>query len=427
MRRLTLGIALTMAVLGCDSSEFDGCSDAALEPGANVERCPRSIFGVRKDGERAFEVAGVVRRGENPVAGAVVHIAPSSPALPGAAVTTSTNEAGLFGLIPAVALRYDLITRMDRDVIAMHNLAYRNVQPTLEVDSAGPPRFDRAFRVPVEVRLLRPVAPGRAIALFADGEHTLGVTGNVTDGVSILLDEYASAFKLHVVVYEAGSDLASATDYGAFEGFGTANDKIFAQVPLDALLPANYGEVTVQPVLPEGFTVTSITARVGYSRTSYAPLTTLEPGVKKRVAALPFAQYSSYRVVARRADGASITSGEIGFDLFARTPQKPELDVSIPAGLGPAILAPGDELAGDGKGVLEHVFEGEGRSLRVITTAGAFRLPDLTRLGLPAPFGPYTWRVRSYEDVPFAEYLGGIEPRRYRTVGISPARSIVFR
>jgi len=425
MRRFVYVAAAVMALseVGCDS-ELDTCAFGA-PPGASRDVCLASTFQV--DTPRYLEIAGVVRRGENGVPGAVLRVAPF---VRGAGPTPSArvvaNPAGEFGPIPFVPFRYELWARLDRDVVAVRDLGYRYFEPTLETETAT---FDRAWSIPVQVTLSRPLAPQRTVTFFVSGERTYSVSGSLEQGLVVRARDFSAAFTLHAIEHEAGADLATATAYARVDGHGSANGRALVTMDLAPLDPKLTGEVTLQPVVPAGFRPGPVAIEVAYSATSRGPLTTVLPGVSKRVPFLPFVFTISYRATATADDGATLVGA-----LTAFSPLAEKNEVVLLAGthtvISPAsgaVLSPSDPLVVSGSDVLEHVLDGEGRTIRILGRGGETTVPELEQLGLPAPKGEYVWRVRSYPKASFVESLNGPNGRTFQPVAISAPRRLTFR
>src|SRR4051794_21299538 len=74
-RTLSALLLLTCAFAGCDTSgKFADCTsdDAGAASGSRLNACPESVF--TQEDQRAREVSGIVRRGEEVVAGAAVRV-----------------------------------------------------------------------------------------------------------------------------------------------------------------------------------------------------------------------------------------------------------------------------------------------------------------------------------------------------------------
>jgi hypothetical protein len=412
---------LATGASGCDS-ELRECSPSEAQ-GSQVDACLRSVFKV--DNVRYLEASGVVRRGERGVAGAVVRVEPFDlGAGLGPSVTTVTNEAGQYGPIAFVPYRYTLSVRLERDVIAVRDLAYRYFEATIEAEGTS----DRPWSWPLDVRLTRPVAPDHALAFFVSGDGTWAVRGDVERGLFVEAREFTGKFTLHAIEYSRGTDLSSATAYGRIDGNGSASGSSFVTLDLVPLDPKSFGDVNLQPIVPPGFTTSEIEIIVAYSPTSYGRLTTLTAGVTKRFPFLPSTYHIAYRASARANDGATVNSGVVPFDPFAK-----DVRIALPSSVH-AVVSPADgtmarpdaSLVTSGNGVLEHVLDGEDRTIRIVGRGGAMALPDLSALGLDPPRGRYTWRVRSYPKVSFVENLSGPNGRRFQPVATSAPRTITF-
>jgi hypothetical protein len=425
MQRANVQIAAALSVLlsiGCDS-ELRECAPSDVA-GARVDACLKSTFKI--DQARYLEASGVVRRGESGVPGAVLRIEPfGSGATIGA--NAVTNRAGEYGPIPFVPFRYDVMARVDRDVIAVHDLAFRYFEPTIETDA---PSFTSAWSLPVRINLKQPLAEGRALTFFVSGDATYAVSGSVSAGLTIASKDFSAPFTLHAIEHAASGDLATATAYGRVEGRGAADAPAFVTLDLVPLDPKSFADVVLSPIAPAGFSPSEIDVIVAYSGTSYSRLTTLAPGVSKRVPFLPSVFYIAYRATGRSPDGATVVTNVVPFDPFAKD-VRVELPSSRHVVVSPApnaLVSPSDPLVVNGTDILEHVLDGEGRTIRLLGRGGdPMQLPNFEALGATAPKGDYTWRVRSYPKAAFIENLSGPDARRFQPVATSAPRRIQFQ
>ena len=419
---------LAALVAACDSSKFEDCSaDENAPPGKNIDACIKSVFKPKLADVRAYEIAGVVRRGENPVPGAFVWVEPAQSAnIPGTRLTSTTNAGGAYGPIPFVALRYDLSARVDRDILVTRDLTFRYFEPTLE--ETAPSGFARAWASRLVVSLDPPLSGTQAVAFFVTGEGALSVSGNATDGLVLLTRDFSTEYMLHAVTYDAGNDLSTAASYGKLEATSTTDQTSAVHVTLAPIPPAAYATVSVETAAPPGFTVTDFAIIAHYSRTSSARATTMVPGVAKRWPVLPGTTYTGYRIRARSADGAELATSEVPFDPFVKD-QTIKLPMTVPVLGAPsegATIGLGDRLEARGGSVFEHVLEGEGRRIAIVASEESTALPDFPALATQPPRGSYMWRVRSYPDLKGTEELSGVDTRRFRNVAISAPRTIVF-
>ncbi len=373
---------------------------------------------------RAREIGGVARRGEDVVAGALVRVEPSpgfAAASSTQAIATFTDSAGFFSVRP-VALRYDLSTKLGDDLLYYRAVAGRYLEPSLE----GPRVFGRAYAARVDVRLDRPIAEGRSVAFFANGNDVFTVSGDLTTGLSVLQRKYVVAGAIHVLEYETAGGFEKATAYGKAD---VSFDAGVARVVNVVLEPIPFVmEPTFAISAPPGFAPTEIEIRFGFSRTSDALLATVPVGSTRSIPAIPNAGYT-YRVRATH-DGAVSDTGE---NLFNPAGAVTEIELPHP----PALAAPadgetravGETLLVDGEGLFEHVLapEGGGRTIRIVTRQRDATLPDPTALGAPVATGPHTWTVRAFPTARFPEELSGLDTRRYRPMGTARPRTIALR
>ena len=427
LARTLLLLFTTSLLLGCESSsEFEACvhaDDPSGAPGGRRLACPSSTFA--PEDPRSREIAGLVRRGEDLVPGAIVRVDPS-PDFAGIKSTSTisaiTDAVGFFGGLRSVALRYDLSVKLGEDLLFYRSVATRYLEPSLE----GPLAFSRAYASRVDLRLDRAIPEGRSVAFFTNGEGVLTVSGDVARGLSVLHQEYTNPAVIHVVEYETSGGFEKATAYGKADVVLDPGRVRLASVVLEPV--TKFMEPAFSVAGPPGAANATIEIRLSFSRTSDALLTTVSPGTPRKLPVIPNAGYT-YR--ARAAlDGATVHSGEAFFDPF-----QPVTEIELPA--PPLVISPadgeargaGEELLVDGEGVFEHVLvpEGGGRTMRIITRQRNASLPDPTLLGAGAASGPHTWTVRSYPKLRFAEELSGLDVRRYRAMGVARPRSIVLR
>ena len=427
LARTLLLLFTTSLLAGCESSsEFDACvhsDDPSGAAGGRHLACPSSVF-VAED-LRSREIAGVVRRGEDFVPGAIVRVDPS-PDFGGVrstkTISTITNGVGFFGGLRSVALRYDLSVKLGEDLLFYRSAANRYFEPSLE----GPRAFSRVFTSRVDLQLDRAILEGRSVAFFANGEGVLTVSGDAASGLAVLHQEYTNPATIHVVEYETSGGLEKATAYGKVDVVLDPGGVRLASVVLEPV--TSFMEPAFSVSAPPGAASPTIEMRLTFSRTSDATLATVPPGTPRKIPVIPNAGYT-YRAQAA-LDGATLHSGEAFFD-----PNRAVTAIELPA--PPLVFSPadgeargaGEALLVDGEGVFEHVLvpAGGGRTMRIITRRRDAALPDPTLLGAAPASGPHTWTVRSFPKVRFAEELSGLDVRRYRAMGVSAPRSIVLR
>ncbi len=373
---------------------------------------------------RAREVVGYVRRGEDPVAGAIVRVAPSDGfAASGATVaSTLTDAGGFFGGLRPVALRYDLAAKLGDDLLFYTGLGGRYIEPALE----GPRTTARAFTGRVDIHLDRAVPEGHSVAFFANGDGVLGVTGDLASGLSVRQQRYTTEASIHVIEYETAGGFEKATAYGKID------------IALDAGV-VRLATVTLQPIpyfvepqfavtAPSAFAPANVDVYFGFSRTSDGLLAAVPVGTSKKLPIIPNAGYT-YRARST-VDGVVSDTGEISFDVLL-----PLTAIELPE--PPTAMSPiegetraaGESLLVEGEGVFEHVLvpEDGGREIRIITRQHEVALPDVGVLGAAPATGPHTWTVRSYTTASVPEQLSGIDSRRYRAMSVSRPRSIILR
>lgn len=374
---------------------------------------------------RGREVGGVVRRGEDLVAGAVVRADPTpgfASATSADAVSTITDAAGFFGGLRPIALRYDLSVKLGEDLLYYRSVARRYIEPSLE----GPRVSARAYTARAVLRLDRAVPEGRAIALFASGDGVLGVAGQDGGVVSVLQQRFTTHAAIHVLEYESSGGFEQATAYGKAELTLDASVTKLADVTLAPI--GSFVEPTFSVSAPAGLAPAEVEIRFSFTRTSGALLATVPLGSPTELPAIPNAGYTCRARAAR--DGAVSDTGEVWFD-----PYRPVTELTLPAPpvavapLDGEARAPGESLLVDGEGVFEHILtpEGGGRTLRIITRQRDATLPDPALLGARPASGPHSWTVRSFPSVRFAEDLSGLDARRHRASGASAPRTVTLR
>jgi hypothetical protein len=417
-------------------------------PGARRGACPESVF--QAEDARSREIAGIIRRGEEVVSGALVRVEPvplgaggarpSAPTL--TPISTLTNTAGVFLGLRNVPYRYDLLARLDppeatrQDILVFRGLATRYNEPALE----GPRTFDRAWSTNIDLALDRGVPAGRSLAFFVNAEprtldnDVLGVTGDVTHGLTILTRSLSRNVVLHVIEHETAGGLAKTTAVGNATVVVDGGPRRLVEVRLEEVKPEAFTEARFDVAAPPGFTVADVDIRIGFTRTSDALVASIPAGTSLKVPFLVGGNYT-YQAKATRADGASSESGEKGIALGQTTKVTLAAPSSAAAPLDGEARGARESLVVDGAGPFEHILVPVvgGPSMRIFTAQHETTLPDLTTLALPAATGAYTWTIRSFEVVPgdvrqpFVESLAGLDSQRYRARATSSPRTIVLR
>lgn len=425
-------VCLSVAsALGCDrTSEREDCRYVApseLEH-ERSSRCPTSEF--PEEPVWAREVAGFVRRGEEPVAGALVRVSPwrglptseaSAPA------STTTDRAGFYGGLRTTGLRYDLLVLLDAreretsDVLFYRGAGWRFFEPSIEVERRALPA---AWSAHLDVELEGAPSPGRAVAFFASGEGVFGVSGDVASGLTVHTRDYSARVTLHALAYDRADGLASASAYATAEVFSEASARRPVKMALAPIAARPFPRFVA--AAPTGFVPRTVDVIIGFSRTSDARLATVPLDRATTLPIIPNAGYT-YRARAEH-EGAISDTGETWFDVYQEEvgialPRPPVLEAPVGA------LERGELLVASGSGVLEHLLEPEegGGRLRLLGAEGAAELPDLEPLGVPRPAGVYRWRVRSFPTARYVEEISGSDARRYRPMAESAARVIELR
>lgn len=427
-------VVLVASFVACDSaSENEGCVDPndPSKPGSNPANCPRSVFPAQDF--RARDVAGVVRRGEDPVVGAGVRVTPAigSPASP---VDTNTDVAGFFRSGAAPSL-YDLTFKLPNgangrdDLLVYRGVANRYLEPQLDLPTRT---LGRSWIGKVDVRFDVPLPAGQAVLFLAGGDGVLGVTGDPSTGLAVHTASFTKKATLHAIAYDASVGPSSASAYGQAEVISDAGTVKVVTFHLDPIAGERRSPTFELESIPPGFVPQSIEIRISASRSSDAVLVSIPWGTPASIAPIPNMLFS-HELRATRADGAVSDSGQTVFDVASTKPNRLTL-VAPPDVTGPepgATIGAGEMVRASGPGVIEHVFEP--------TTAGAAALNIVLRNGLETPIpdasavgvstlnGTYTWTVRSYPSLAFVEAVWGPDGRRYRPFAVSAPRTIVLR
>jgi hypothetical protein len=423
----TLAILLLSAVVACDTAgENEGCDD-----GTDPSKCPRSIYSIQDP--NAYNALGVVRRGEDGVAGARVTIAPAAVVAPTSSTftgTVTTNAIGFYLLQGPVAWLYDLSFVLPggqdgrTDVFVLRDVAYRYFEPQLDVSARALPR---SWTGHVQVQLDTPLAEGHTLLFLAAGDGVFGVTGDLAKGLDVYTSRFEQTANIRAVEYDAAKGLTSATAYGKGDVISSASRAAILSLHLDPIKESAAPTFTID--LPPGFVPGAVDVRFNSSRTSDALLASLPWGQTATLPIIPDQSYT-YRVRATRADGAVSDSGEQNFDLRKETP------ISLPA--PPELVVPaegatveaGQTVSAVGSGILEHLFEpatAGAPALRMVGTSMDTTLPDLKALAVENGTGNYTWTVRRFSTMTAVENMWGADARRYRPVAISAPRAVILR
>ena len=434
---ILLLLASLLGSVACDTaSENEGCVDPndRSKPGSDPSQCRRSTFSAQDF--RARDVSGIVRRGEDPVVGASVRVAPSphsSTLRDAPPVDTNTDVAGFFRVAGGVPALYDLtfklpngVNRRD-DLLVYRDVAARYLEPQLEVPGRT---LARSWIGRVDPRFDTPVAEGLAILFLASGEGIAGSTGDLASGLSVHMASFTRKATIHAIAYTPALGLNSATGYGSADVTSDAGATKVVNLHLDPITAERPTPTFELDAPPPGFVPGNIDVRIGVGRTSDALLVSIPWGTRVSLAPIPN-QGFTYQVRATRADGAIADSGETGFDIGGLSKVKL---VPPPEVIGPeagATIGAGDLLLAGGPGIIEHVFEPtvpNGDTLDIVMRMGPETpLPDAKAVGVTALTGTYTWTVRSYPNLTFVEQVWGADGRRFRPFAISAPRTVVLR
>lgn len=398
---------VALSALACDTaSVYEDCTSPA-KLGSGEERCVPSLF--NKEDERAREVDGFVSTGMEHVTNVLVRVGD---------LESTTDTAGLYH-IPDAPFRYDVVARLDQDVVAYHEVGYRFLDIAVDRDVA-PRVWSSRVRLSVE----NPPPPGHAFAFFVAGDNVMNVTGSLADGLVVTFRDFEEDVKLHVVAYPEAAGIVGAVAKGEVDVHVRANQDIVARVTLD---PLDQGHATTfDATMPSGFVPGDCEILLDFgSLTSQASVTHVALGASIALPLMPAGAWT-VRLRATR-DGAVAASGNIVFAPGTRVDMR-LFDPPQPVAPAPDGVATGGVVTATGTGVFEHLLvpEGGGRTIHVITTANDAAVPDLTKLELPPAHGRYTWTVRSFPDFSFVDQLSGIFPRLVRAQSESAPRTIVI-
>ena len=376
------------------------------------------------------QIVGRVRQGTEPVEGALVQVDTSPPFL------TSTDAVGGYRA-PYAPMQYDLSVRRDREVFVFRGLAVRIFEPPLGADAPI-----RAFHARVVATTDPPPKPGNAIAFVVGGPDAVAITGDA-GSLDATFRRFDTTITLYAIEYVARDGVVNAVAEGRTsirvrDGSGTSTT--VPMTPITAKL-----EVVFEAKPPEGYALAPLEVLLDLGvRTSSLVLTRLEPGVPFQLPVVPDGRYS---VHGRATLGAAISdSGRQLINAYDHTiavvlPQPVSAEAPIdddappaaPASdaLAPVYLDPGGALtARIASGAIEHVFapvSGDGVVIRVATSARTTTLPDVTRLGLPAAVGRYTWTMEHFPKLPRVDNLSGADGRVSPASWKSPPRVVVLR
>lgn len=435
---------------GCDRAGVtEDCAAASssetLVAGERAGICPESKF-TGKD-ERWRSVSGRVYSGENPVTQSTVRLDvtpgwPSDAALHG--FTRTTDDGGGFGPLYDAPFHYDLTALVGNDIAVVRSIVTRYYEPTIDVPFPAATvggsldlnaSRNVAFRTRYKVIVTTPLAAGQKIVFFATGAHAIAVTGDADQGITLVSDAFSSLASIYAIAYDGAGDLSTATGFAKVDVVATSGQDGAVRLAFGPF-ERSY-DLTLNPKLPPGYTVTSADVLVSFSRTSRSYVTKLEPGVVKHVPNLVDTgeKYLAYRILARAADGSVLDSGISGFGYFLN--EGPfELAPDLSALVGPTQVSPAagatvaltDELVGTGPAVLEHTLApvGAGPRIQITSAPGPAKLPVVDDLGVAPPRGEYIWTTRTFPSSAAVEGLGGRDARRSQPSITAPPRRIVF-
>lgn len=410
---------------------------ACVSTVAGVAACdsgvdPKPVSQFDSEDPYGRQLVGRVLAGTEPVPGALVHVDPSpgfaDDANLGATLadagaklsrTVSTDSAGAYRLQFA-PFWYDLTVRHDREVLVFRGVGGRGFDVPLGVEAA-PTGF--------AAQILATTDPlpraGNAVAFFVSGADARAL-GDGPGSRQVLLRRFDSTITLHAVEYDARKGLTSAVAEGRIE-LRVVNGAVLTPVVPMTLVPTTLKVKLVAEPPPE-FTLPFLELEMDLGvRGSTVPVAHLAPGVTIDVSIVKDARYWLRGRATR--DGSVSDSGRYLVNAYDPQPlvfpppistEAPIDDDAISTGSassprGLTTLGPGGVLAARFReGVVEHVLapdSGDAPVVRVVTSARATTLPDVTPLGLPRPTGRYRWTVQTFPTLARVEGLSGADAR----------------
>lgn len=399
---------------------------AACDSRADLEGSSNSPFLKEADNERGL--GGRVYVGTEDAASVAVRMEPSAlyandvrlAATKDPSWSTFTSPNGGYQFLNA-PLRYDLTFARGTEVIAFRELAFRYVE--LSIGETSTPR---AFRAKTRLVPQPAPKPGHAIAYFAKGTDVTAFRADPSRAEGeIEFRQFTTTATVFAVEYDAAKGIGFASSWGGIDLSLSANAVVDANV---GLVPLNDPPktFTVETEAPPGFTVDSVEVVVDFGVPQSAEVVAkVKSGATVTYNPIPFSRPLA-RARATRGDGAVSTSLATFVDptpgrLLLKLPDAPSI-VETPASAGGTVRA-------SGKGVHEHILvpaSGTGTSLRIVLAEGSSVLPDVTRLGLPAPSGRYLWTVARWSDLDVPDQLAGREVRQILANARTAPREIVF-
>jgi hypothetical protein len=433
--RLALLSFVLSSLAACQGPNYDDCvyvEDPSGSAGARRDRCAPSQFVLTTTQWR--DVNGQARRGENGVS-AIVQVEPASDYASeknGASTTVASDQAGFFGPLHHVSLRYNISFREGLDVIFYGSMAGRSVQPSFD-DLPNTPRFAHAYVAPVVLTVDPPLPADQTLTLFTSspGDKAYDIFGTYETGLSIAGSEFTFPATVHALMHNKNGDLTTATAYAKRDILVAANSVLPVHLHFDRITDFKESKATIDATSSPDFVPAQIEVRVGYSRTSHRKVGLVDVNnTKKKFPVFPNHLYVMYRAHVVAADGSTSDSGEKGFNIFG-----PESLVAMPP--APILIAPpetlktGTELVATGAlgGLYEHVFvpkSGAPGSIHIVSTDVVIPLPSLQKLGASNLNSEHVWTVRAYSEIKVPEFFGGVDGRRWWRFGTSAPRTVRF-
>jgi hypothetical protein len=414
----TVWIVAVLAAAACDTS-------------GDATKVPRSTFSQADPLSR--QVQGRVVQGTEAVPGATVQLEPS----PGFAWDEQLRDSGDPGYLTTTDLGgkyfilngpfvYDLSVRKDREIVVFRNLSVRGFEPPFAGDAPV-----RGYTSGVAAATSPAPAPGSAVAYFVSGEDARTVSGDA-DSLIVTFRRFETVITLHAIEYVVSGGLATATRAGQTDIRVTSSGAVSTVVPTVAIHdPDDINDVRFIAVPPAGFALSLVDVVMDLGlRTNARPVARVAAGTPLHIQIIRGARYF-VRATATNG-GATSDSGLQYFDPF-----QDNVRLSLPPPVSDATFdgsnafsAVADTTICDMANatakaknpaevdqacvsVVEHVLvpPANGISIRIATTDRVTTLPDLSRLGVPRPVGPYTWTVQQFPTLGRVDHLSGEDVR----------------
>jgi hypothetical protein len=446
MRAVVGALICAVAVAACDSTP-----EKQTPCEAGLCSSPSSTFA--QEDQFARQIEGRILRGTEVVPGALLQLEPApglawderlrntaagDPSLGNRSEYITSSDLGGKYHITNGPFFYDLSIRKDREVAVFRTLGARYFEPPLGADAPV-----SGFTATVAAATDLPVEAGNLVAFFVGGAEARTARGDGSSLV-VMFRHFEALVTMTAVEYVASGGLAAATRAGRVDVHLTNGGAASTIVPMKAIEAVAVNDIKFVALPPAGYALSMLDVVMDLGvRTSARPVARIAAGSTLHLAIVPGARYF-VRATATHA-GAIADSGLQPFDPFqdavAVTLPPPITDATFDGINGfSAVAAPtacdaANALAKaqDPKAaavpcvsLIEHVLvpSAIGTSFRVVTTDRAASLPDLTRIGVPRPAGPYSWTVQQFPTLKRTDNLSGEDIRVFVPVSITAPRVI---